>query len=209
MTGETVKRVENQTEEELVKKAAAGDEVAQDFIFLKYREMVKSKANLYFLMGGDKDDLMQEGMIGLFWAITHYDADKAASFHTYAEVCVGNQMINAVKAASRKKHGPLNDFVPIRGDGEGESESPDLEDQLADTATETPEEYLLLRDQVEYLEKNLDKIFSRLERTVLADFVSGRTYLEIAARLGKSPKAIDNAIQRIRRKIEKHLDVHG
>jgi RNA polymerase sporulation-specific sigma factor len=203
-----IKKYDNQTEENIVKLAGAGDEVALEFIYLKYRDIIKSKANLYFLMGGSKDDLIQEGMIGLFGAVMRYDADKNASFRTFAEMCIEHNMVNAVKASARIKHSPLNAFVSIYADPNDEGEYEKLEAQLEDKSMGTPEDLILLQDQFEYINKSSAKIFSKLERIVWREFLKGRTYTEIAEVLGKSPKSIDNSIQRIRKKIEKYLSLY-
>jgi RNA polymerase sporulation-specific sigma factor len=199
----------NTDEDRLAALAAGGDESAQDILFRSYRAVIRGKANLYFLAGGDKDDLIQEGMIGLFRAIMDYDADSQASFHTFAELCIGRQMMTAVKTADRLKHSPLNTSLSIYvRTGHEDENTTTIEDTLADQNNPSPEEALIARDEARLLEENSVKLFSKLEFAVWEEFCKGHTYKEIAAILNKPPKTVDNAIQRMKKKVEKHMDMY-
>ena len=207
-----IKNYENLSDEYLVGLAADGNETALDHVFQRFREAIRGKANLFFLAGG-KDDLIQEGMIGLFYAIMHYTGDRSAAFRTFAEICIERQMITAVKSAARKKHSPLNLSIPIHGRVPGagtdnQEEQPPIEEILADPDAYTPEELVLVKDQMERIEAESVRIFSKLELIVWNEFKKGRTYTEIADWLGKSPKSIDNAIQRMKKKVEKRLELY-
>jgi RNA polymerase sporulation-specific sigma factor len=197
-------------EDGLVALAATGDEEALDSLFRAYRNVIRGKANLYFLAGGDKDDLIQEGMIGLFRAIMDYDNEAEASFRTFAELCISRQMITAVRTADRLKHSPLNTSLSIHGSaGTGTDDNADkIEDILEDKTYPSPEEALIARDQARRLEEDSVKLFSKLELAVWDEFRRGRTYKEIAIDLNKPLKTVDNAIQRMKKKVEKHMDMY-
>ncbi|MDR2157681.1 MAG: sigma-70 family RNA polymerase sigma factor [Clostridiales Family XIII bacterium] len=197
-------------EEALCKLAGDGDEVALERLFRIYRDVIKSKANLYFLMGGDKDDLIQEGMIGLFGAIMNYREEREASFRTFADLCIGRQMITAVKSADRLKHSPLNSSVSIHNPAENRDarERASIEETFVDRNIHTPEEALLIKDQMERIEQASAKLFSKLELSVWNGYKMGRTYTEIARSMGKSPKTIDNALQRMKKKVERHIELY-
>jgi len=154
----------------------------------EYKELVKSKAALYFIFGGDREDLVQEGMIGLVKAYNTYDKKKAASFKTYASTCIENEIINAIKKASRKKHSPLN-------------ESSEIPDSLPSGKSTSPEDTVIFEEFIENIKTNKDNIFGELEHKVLLHLMEGEGYLEIAKALSKTPKQIDNAIQRIKAKV--------
>jgi RNA polymerase sporulation-specific sigma factor len=202
-----MKDVGKLSEEELIALACAGDEAALGKVFSEYRELIKSKANSYYLIGGDKEDLVQEGMIGLFWAIMHYDESKEAAFRTFAYLCIRRQMINAVKADGRYKHTPLNTFISIYDSFENEDGVSGLEEYLSDPAAKSPEELLLMQEDLDNIERASTKLFSKLELDVWSEFRRGKTYTEIAVQLGKPPKSIDNTIQRIKKKIANYTDV--
>ncbi|MDR0851493.1 MAG: sigma-70 family RNA polymerase sigma factor [Clostridiales Family XIII bacterium] len=194
----------------LAQRAADGDEIALECIYARFREIIRMKSNLFFIVGGDRDDLIQEGMIGMFHAIMEYNADRGASFATFAELCVERQMMTAIKSAARLKHAPLNTSLSISESHEttdGEA-CMSIEDVLADRYAPSPEDDVLFRDQLNSIERDRDRIFSKLERVVWDEFKQGRTYTEIADMLGKTPKAIDNAIQRMKKKVEKHMDMY-
>jgi RNA polymerase sporulation-specific sigma factor len=196
------------SEEMLCKLAGDGDDVALNRIFRDYRDIIKSKANLYFLVGGDKDDLVQEGMIGLFGAIMNFKEDRETSFRTFAELCIGRQMMTAVKTADRLKHSPLNSSVSIYNTADGDEDDASIEETFIDRSASTPEEELLIKDQLERIEKESVKIFSKLELSVWNEYKIGRTYTEIAHSLGKTPKTIDNALQRMKKKVERHMELY-
>ena len=197
-------KADQEQEERLLALAKGGAERALDLLFRAYRDIIKSKANLYFLAGGERDDLIQEGMIGLFRAVMDYAPDAGASFRTFAELCIGRQMMTAIKAATRMKHAPLNTsvslFMPTGEAGDEGSEVASYEDLIADSRP-SPEDALIAQEQARLLEASGEQLFSGLERAVWEEFRKGASYQEIARTLGKPPKTVDNAIQRIKRKI--------
>ena len=180
---------EKLTDEEIAALAAAGDTDATDFLMDKYKRLVRRITSARFLIGGERDDLLQEGMIGLFKAIRDYKPDREASFKTFAALCVERQIARAIEASLREKHIPLNTSVALE---EGES--------LPDTSPADPEYIILDREQTGELLARVRGTLSRLEIRVLDLALEGLTYQEIAARLSRTPKSIDNALQRIRRK---------
>jgi len=200
-------KYENLTDEELVEIIRGGDEEAAEFLYRKYKDVIRGRGNLYFMVGADKEDLIQEGMIGLFRAIGNYDPDKQASFKTFADLCINRQMITAIKRAGRMKHSPLNTSVSIYDKSDRDENSKSIEETYPDKINYNPEEEILYNEQVDYIEKNSRKIFSKLELKVWKEYINGKTYTEIAAILGKNSKTIDNAIQRMKKKVEKELDV--
>jgi RNA polymerase sporulation-specific sigma factor len=207
--GKTIKRYKSYTDEELCGLAGNGDDAALEYIFRNYRDTIKRKANLYFLVGGDKDDLIQEGMIGLFGAIMNYREGRAASFRTFAELCIGRQMMTAVRSADRLKHSPLNSSVSIYNAANDRDENAaSIEETFVDRNTSTPEEEVLVNDQLERIEKDSARIFSKLELSVWNEYKTGKTYAEIARSVGKSPKTIDNALQRMKKKVELHMELY-
>lgn len=195
------------TDEKLVELARGDDEDAAEFLFRKYKDVIRGKSNLYFMVGADKDDLIQEGMIGFYRAISNYNPDKQASFRTFADLCINRQMITAIKRARRMKHSPLNDSVSIYDKYDNGENSKSIEETYPDINYYNPEEEVLLNEQVEYIEKNSHKVFSKLELEVWNEYLKGKTYIEIAALFDKTPKTIDNAIQRMKKKVEKELDL--
>ncbi|MDR1953400.1 MAG: sigma-70 family RNA polymerase sigma factor [Clostridiales Family XIII bacterium] len=207
--GKTTERYRSYSDEKLCALAGNGDDAALDYIFRNYRDIIKSKANLYFLVGGDKDDLIQEGMIGLFGAIMNYKEGKDASFRTFAELCIGRQMMTAVKSADRLKHSPLNSSVSIYNAANDRDENAaSIEETFADRNTSTPEEEVLIKDQLERIERDSAQLFSKLELAVWNEYKIGKTYTEIARSMGKSSKTIDNALQRMKKKVETHMKLY-
>ena len=200
--------------DELVILAKSGDDEALRLIYAESREMLRSKANLYFMVGADRDDVIQEGMIGLFNAIRTFDPGAGATFKTFAELCVKRRIINAVKMAGRKKHLPLNESVSIEAmagmqdKNEARDIAASLEKKLRAPQATDPEEVVLLTDLSEFVESNAPALFSELERTVWEAYSRGAGASEIADKLGKSPKTIDNALTRIRGKIEKLISLY-
>jgi RNA polymerase sporulation-specific sigma factor len=195
------------TDEQLAVLAATGDEEAMESLYASCRNMIRSKANLYFMMGAERDDVIQEGMIGLFTAIRNYDADAGASFRTFAELCVKRQIINAVKMAGRKKHTPLNESVPIDGsmdDGDGGVVKPVFQ---AAHGTD-PEDIVLLADLLDYVCTDAPQMFSLMENKVWDAFLEGRGIPQIAAEFGKSTKSVENTLQRIKKKVEKLMALY-
>ncbi len=198
---------EELADEQIVELSAEGDKAATEYILSKYKNLVRSRAKLYFLAGADKEDLVQEGMIGLFKAIRDFDATKQASFRGFAEMCIKRQIITAVKTAARLKHMPLNSYVSLsKPIYEDESERT-LVDMLAERESVDPEEMYIRREKAEILEAEIAKKLSSLEQTVLSLYLGGMNYQEIAVELGRAPKSIDNALQRIRHKISDLLEL--
>lgn len=192
-------------DEDLVKFAQQGDEDAEEFLIRKYKDVVRSKAHLYFMVGADNEDIVQEGMIGIFKAIRGYNADKQASFRTFAEICINRQIITAIKRATRLKHSPLNTSVSLNKPISDEEPVKTLEEILAANSATDPEAVLLLKEDLDFIEGNGADIFSDLELRVWNEYLHGKTYVEISEITGKSTKAIDNAIQRTKRKLELYL----
>lgn len=192
------------SDELLVRMARDGDEKAENFLLKKYKDFVRSKARAYFLVGGDSDDLIQEGMIGLYNAIGHYDESMASSFMTYAAICINNKLISAVSADGRQKNAPLNGYVSIYSsitDETGEEAS--LSDVLPDTENINPEAIILNEEQEKLAINRLFGKLSALEKEILSYYMEGMSYSEIAKLIGKTEKSVDNAIQRIRLKMRK------
>ncbi len=201
--GDEKKNYKEYSDELLVDMARHGDEKAEDFLLKKYKDFVRSKARAYFLVGGDSDDLIQEGMIGLYNAISHYDESKASSFMTYAAICINNKLLSAVSADNRKKNEPLNGYVSLYSvitDDAGEEAS--LSDVLPDTDNVNPENIILNEEQEKLARKRLLGKLSRLEKEILSYYLEGMSYSEIATIIGKTEKSVDNAIQRIRSKMK-------
>ncbi|WP_245156688.1 RNA polymerase sporulation sigma factor SigH [Clostridium aminobutyricum] len=192
-------------DEELVVKAQAGDEAAEEALIRKYKDVIRTKAHLYFMVGADSEDVVQEGMIGLFKAIRSYEQDKAASFRTYADICINRQILSAVKHATRLKYSPLNTSIPLYSDDFNDSSDMSIAEILASGIENDPEAILIMKEKMSFIEKEGRSFFSEMENKVLSEFLQGKNYTEIGQIMGKSPKSIDNAIQRIRKKLEAHL----
>lgn len=193
-------------DEGLVLAARAGDDVALAEVLTRYRCFARAKAKAYFLVGADRDDIVQEGMIGLYKAIRDFNPDMSSSFRSFAELCVTRQVITAVKTATRHKHGPLNSYVsfsrPVHTDDEGERLLGDL---LAGGAVTDPADLVIDAERVRALQEHVDEVLSDLEAEVLRLHVEGKSYAEIAVLLRRHTKSIDNALQRIKRKVDLHL----
>ena len=198
---------ETSKDEELILRIRDGEEKITDYIMEKYKNLVRSKAGSMYILGGDSEDLIQEGMIGLFKAIRDYDIGRDASFATFADLCVARQMYTAVQAAGRKKHAPLNSYVSLyAGNGSDKTEEEKkLLDSLVSRDEQNPEELLIDRENVERIEKVIESELSSFERQVLDLYLTGMKYTEIARVLGKDDKSTDNALQRCRSKIRKAL----
>lgn len=196
----------NIDDEKIIEFIHNGDKIAQDYIIYKYKSLVKVKSRTYFLIGADKEDIIQEGMIGLYKAIRDFKQDKLSSFHSFAELCVTRQIITAIKTATRQKHIPLNSYVSLnKSVDEGETVKSYI-DLLVETSISSPEDILIGQEDKNYIEKNIAENLSDLECKVLYLYMQGKSYMEIANITDKNEKSIDNAIQRIRRKVEKILE---
>lgn len=201
------------SDEELVACVRAGDDAALEELLLRHRHLARSKGASWFLVGGDRDDVVQEAMIGLYTAIREFDATAGASFRTFAELCVSSQLITAIRTASRLKHGPLNHAVslqrPARVGGHGDGDGDTLADLIPAPASSDPAEHVLAEERIEELREHVDGTLSKLEIAVFRLHVAGVRAGDIAARLECGPKSIDNALQRVRRKLAAHLFDQG
>lgn len=194
-------RYEELADEQVVELSAEGDKLATEYILSKYKNLVRARAKDYFLAGADRDDLVQEGMIGLFKAIRDFDITKQASFRGFAEVCVKRQILTAVKTATRQKHLPLNSYVSLSKPVYEDETERTLVDILAERESSDPEEMILRQERAEAMETEMAEKLSTLERTVLSLYLWGMDYREIAKEMNRQPKSIDNALQRIKRKL--------
>ena len=198
---------EEKLDEEVVLEAKNGNARAQEYLISKYENFVKSKAKSYFLIGADKEDIYQEGMIGLYKAIRDFKPDKLTSFKGFAELCVTRQIITAIKTATRQKHIPLNTYVSLNKPIYEEESDRTLLDVLSGFRVTDPEELVIGQEQIVHIEKEIAKVLSELELEVLNSYLDGKSYQEIACDLDRHAKSIDNALQRVKRKLEKCLDV--
>lgn len=185
---------DNCTDEELIARLRAGEQGISDYLMEKYKDLVRKHANTLYLIGGEKDDLIQEGMIGLFKAVRDYQPEKEASFQTFAGLCVDRQIYNAIQGSNRQKHMPLNTYVSLSIEDEEES-------ALGEQWAENPESIIIDRENARTLAEEINKILSPLENQVLSYYLDGYNYVQIGEIMGKSPKSMDNALQRIRGKI--------
>lgn len=187
----------------------SGDRAALEYLIKKYRNFVRAKARSYFLIGADREDIIQEGMIGLFKAIRDFKGDKLASFRAFAELCVTRQIITAIKTATRQKHIPLNSYVSLNKPIYDEDSDRTLLDVLSGVRVADPEELVISREEFVTVEAKMEEILSDLEWNVLMSYLDGKSYQEIADELGRRAKSIDNALQRVKRKIEKYMESCG
>jgi len=197
------------TDEQLLTLHRGGDALAEEQLYARYKQVVRSKARTYFLIGADREDIIQEGMIGLYKAVCDYQFDKQASFRAFAELCITRQIITAIKSATRKKHIPLNTYISLnRSVYEGDTERP-LIDVLSSTQISDPEEVLIGRESYEAVADSIEHSLSKLERGALDLYLMGYSYQQIADTLQKSTKCVDNAIQRVKKKLEEYLKNAG
>ncbi|MFT8318390.1 MAG: RNA polymerase sporulation sigma factor SigH [Sporolactobacillus sp.] len=186
----------------------SGNSEALEFMIAKYKNFVRAKAKAYFLVGAEREDIVQEGMIGLYKAIRDYRGDKLASFKAFAELCITRQMITAVKTATRQKHIPLNSYVSLDKPIYDEESERTLMDVVREDRSSDPQELLVNREEYDDIEEKLSAILSELERQVLSQYLDGRSYQEISVDLKRHVKSIDNALQRVKRKLEHCLQLH-
>ena len=196
---------DDKLDEEVVYEAKKGDCRAQEYLISKYENFVKAKAKSYFLIGADKEDIYQEGMIGLYKAIRDFKADKLTSFKAFAEICVTRQIITAIKTATRQKHIPLNTYISLNKPIYEEDSDRTLIDVLLELKITDPEELIIGKEQIKHIEGEMAKVLSDLEMEVLQSYLDGKSYQEIACDLDRQAKSIDNALQRVKRKLEKCL----
>jgi len=197
---------EDMQDEEIIMLATTGNSKAVDYIINKYVKLVRSKARPYFLIGADREDIIQEGMIGLFKAIRDYKTDRYSSFRVFAEVCITRQIITAIKTATRQKHIPLNSYVSLNKPLFDDDNDRTLLDIIDEKASLDPEQMYINREQFTSIEEKIYKVLSSLEKKVLKLYLEGKSYIEIADKLEKPMKSIDNALQRVKRKLEKSLE---
>ena len=198
---------DDNTDEEIVEAVREGDSIALEFLINKYKNFVRAKARSYFLIGADREDIVQEGMIGLYKAIRDFKGDKLSSFKAFAELCITRQIITAIKTATRQKHIPLNSYISLDKPIYDEDSDRTLLDVICGTRVSDPEELIINQEEFSGLEDKMAEILSDLERKVLMLYLDGRSYQEIAVDLNRHVKSIDNALQRVKRKLEKYLEV--
>ena len=209
-TEEAGSEFEKLTDEEIVVEIKDGcNSVALDYLINKYRNFVRSKARSYFLIGADREDIIQEGMIGLYKAIRDFRNDKLSSFRAFAELCVTRQIITAIKTATRQKHIPLNSYISLNKPIYDEDSDRTLLDVLSGAKVSDPEELVISREEFVDIEAKMEEILSDLEWKVLMSYLDGKSYQEIAVDLDRHVKSIDNALQRVKRKLERYMDNRG
>lgn len=204
--GSNLNVFEGKLDEEVVVEAKNGNTRAQEYLINKYENFVKAKAKSYFLIGADKEDIYQEGMIGLYKAIRDFKPDKLSSFKAFAELCVTRQIITAIKTATRQKHIPLNTYVSLNKPIYEDESDRTLLDILSGIKVADPEELVIGKEEMNNIEKEISQVLSGLEMEVLMSYLDGKSYQEIACDLDRHAKSIDNALQRVKRKLEKCLN---
>ena len=197
------------TDEEIVRLCHEGDTSAEEYLLNKYKNFVRSKARSYFLIGADHEDIVQEGMIGLYKAIRDYKQEKLSSFRAFAELCITRQIITAIKTATRQKHIPLNSYVSLNKPLYDEESDRTLLDIIMEGSAGNPEDLIINQENLGNIHQKINEVLSGLEQEVLAAYLDGKSYQEIAESLGRHVKSIDNALQRVKRKLEKYLEENG
>lgn len=195
-------------DEQVILLIRHGDKNATDFLIHKYKNLVKLKSRAYFLIGADREDVIQEGMIGLYKAIRDYQPDKAMAFKTFAELCITRQMITAVKNATRQKHIPLNSYISLNRRIFDEESDKTYIELVPDDVASNPEQLIIKKEEFSGIENKMWKILSPFEWMVLSLYLNGKTYVEIARKVKKPIKSIDNALQRVKKKVEKYVFVN-
>jgi len=193
-------------DEDIVEFAREGSTEALEYLINKYKNFVRAKARSYFLIGADRDDITQEGMIGLYKAIRDFRADKLSSFRAFAELCITRQIITAIKTATRQKHIPLNSYVSLNKPIYDDDSDRTLLDVISGSKVTDPEELIISREEFGDIEGKMEEILSDLEWKVLMSYLDGKSYHEIAVELHRHVKSIDNALQRVKRKLERYLE---
>ena len=199
-------RYSEMTDEEIVQLCHNGDSLSEEYLLNKYKNFVRSKARSYFLIGADHEDIVQEGMIGLYKAIRAFKQEKLSSFRAFAELCITRQIITAIKTATRQKHIPLNSYVSLNKPLYDEESDRTLLDILMEGTTSNPEDMIINQENLGNIRQKINEVLSGLEQEVLAAYLDGKSYQEIAEALGRHVKSIDNALQRVKRKLEKYLE---
>ena len=199
-------RFESVADEEIVRMAQGGDGAALEHLLNKYKNFVRTKARSYFLIGADHEDIVQEGMIGLYKAIRDFKPEKLSSFRAFAELCVTRQIITAIKTATRQKHIPLNSYVSLNKPLYDEESDRTLLDVISEDVPSDPETMLIDREDLSFIEGRIGEMLSDLEKRVLVLYMDGKCYVEISEEMGRHVKSVDNALQRIKRKLLKYLE---
>lgn len=194
-------------DEDIVEEAKTGNPYAMEYLITKYKSFVKGKARAYFLIGADKEDIIQEGMIGLYKATRDYNRDKLTSFKAFAELCITRQIITAIKTATRQKHIPLNSYVSLNKPIYDEESDRTLLDVISEIKITDPEELVISSEELCSMESKIIELLSDLEWEVLMAYLDGKSYQEIAKELHRHEKSIDNALQRVKRKLERYLEL--
>jgi len=205
VTGLNTEEYAKLEDEEIVLLGRRGDKNATEFLINKYKSLVKAKAKTYFLIGADREDVVQEGMIGLYKATRDYQRDKSMAFKTFAELCITRQMITAVKNATRQKHIPLNTYVSLNRRVYDDDSEKTYYDMISDKIILDPEQLLITKEEVSGIENKMGEILSPFEWEVLSLYLNDKSYTEIANQLNKPVKSVDNALQRVKKKVEKHV----
>ena len=203
---ETLNEYQICIDEEIVGLIREGDEDALEFLINKYKNFVRAKARSYFLIGADREDIIQEGMIGLYKAIRDFRGDKLSSFRAFAELCITRQIITAIKTATRQKHIPLNSYISLNKPIYDEDSDRTLLDVISGSKIADPEELIVSKEEFDNIEEKMGEILSSLEWKVLMYYLEGKSYQEIAIDLKRHVKSIDNALQRVKRKVERYLE---
>ncbi|SMC39682.1 RNA polymerase sporulation-specific sigma factor [Aristaeella lactis] len=199
----------SKTDEEIVQMCHDGDTHAEEYLLNKYKNFVRSKARSYFLIGADHEDIVQEGMIGLYKSIRDYKPEKLSSFRAFAELCITRQIITAIKTATRQKHIPLNSYVSLNKPLYDEESDRTLLDIIMEGGAGNPEDMIINQEDLGNIHQKINEVLSGLEQEVLSAYLDGKSYQEIAETLGRHVKSIDNALQRVKRKLEKYLEENG
>jgi len=202
----TTRDFESMTDEQVVILAQETDSPALEYLLNKYKNFVRTKARSYFLIGADHEDIVQEGMIGLYKAIRDYKAERLSSFRAFAELCVTRQIITAIKTATRQKHIPLNSYISLNKPIYEEDSDRTLLDVITEEGMSNPEEMIIDREDLSVIEGKIGQMLSDLEKDVLVRYMEGKSYVEIADEMHRHVKSIDNALQRIKRKLLKYLE---
>ena len=210
MSPEEISEFDHMTDEELITEIKDHcNSTALDYLINKYRNFVRAKARSYFLIGADREDIIQEGMIGFYKAVRDFRNDKLSSFRAFAELCVTRQIITAIKTATRQKHIPLNSYISLNKPIYDEDSDRTLLDVLSGAKVSDPEELVISQEEFVDIEKKMEEILSDLEWQVLMSYLDGKSYQEIAEDLGRHVKSIDNALQRVKRKLEKYMETRS
>ena len=196
----------NKTDEEIIDIIKGGNKEALEYLMDKYQGVVKAKSSKYFIYGAENNDVFQEGMIGLYKAVRDFDASKTNSFKGFADICITRQIITAIKTATRQKHIPLNSYISLNKPVYDEESERTLLDIIATSIVTDPEELIISKEELKHIESKMNELLSDLELQVVEYYLNGKSYQYIADKLKRDVKSIDNALQRVKRKLEKHLE---